>query len=120
MNRVMTRTNGLVVMAVAIAMTVAACVHMSTPIGIKLRGSTQFESNWNSYTKLPMSKAFALAGGISSKHVSGLAWGKASAEDAAEEAMRFCEERRRDRRITEACHLYALGDHIVAEAAPSG
>jgi len=107
----MMRIAGLLVLA--LVFTTVACMHLSKPIGIKLRGSTQFEANWKSYTKLPASKAFALAGEVSSKHVSGLAWGKASAEDAANEALRFCEERRRDRRIAESCHLYALGDRIL-------
>ncbi len=81
-----------------------------SPMGVPLRSTTQFESEWRSYQRLTGLKALAVAGDLRSVYVSGFAWAYPVQELANDEALENCEERRADRRVEDACRLYAIGD----------
>ena len=85
-------------------------------MGVPLRTTTQFESEWRSYQRLTGLKALAVAGDLNGVYVSGFAWGYPIQRLANQEALENCEERRRDRRVEDACRLYATGDDLVEDA----
>ncbi len=87
-----------------------------SPMGVPLRSTTQFESEWRSYQRLTGLKALAVAGDLNGIYVSGFAWAYPIQELANEEALEGCEERRGDRRVQDACRLYAIGDEPVQDA----
>ncbi len=88
-----------------------------SPMGIPLRGTTQFESEWKNYQRLGSLKAIAVAGDLNGVYVSGFAYAYPIQALANDEALENCEERRADRRVADECRLYAIGDDRVQEAA---
>ena len=90
------------------------CYLSPRPVGVKLRKRTQFESEWRAYLNLSPFKSLAVAGDLNGVYVSGFAHDSATQELADEEALRHCQQRRRDRRIDEPCRTYAVGDEEVA------
>ena len=87
-----------------------------SPMGIPLRTMTQFESEWKNYQRLGSLKALAVAGDLNGVYVSGFAYAYPIQALADDEALENCEERRADRRIEDACRLYAIGDDRVQES----
>jgi len=84
-------------------------------MGVPLRERTQFEAEWRRYQALTNKKALAVAGDLRGVYVSGFAWAYPVQDLASDEAMENCEERRTDRRIEQACRLYAVGDDRVGD-----
>lgn len=105
-----------------LSLALAACMMSGgTPIGIPVKGVSQFESEWRSYSDHVGFKALAVAGDLAGAYVSGYAYAYPSEEWAIEAALEYCEGRRQDRRIAEPCRLYAVGDEILGdEASESG
>jgi len=93
--------------AVALPLCVVACAGGPT-IGIKLPRHTRFEAEWRTYRKLPEYKSLAVAGERDGIYVSGVAYDHRHRESAIEAALRYCEERRIDRRIAAPCETVAI------------
>ena len=91
----------------------AGCLRTSGPIGIELRETTRFESEWKHYRKLPSFKSFAVAGDPDGLHVSGYAYARPGRGPAIDGALAYCEQRRADRRIAGECRTYAVDDERV-------
>jgi hypothetical protein len=87
-----------------------SCVGSPKPIGIELRQISRFEVEWSKYLRLDSFKALAIAGDIAGLYVSGYSYGAANEEAAVSEAQSWCEGRRTDRRVDDACQTYAIGD----------
>jgi len=87
-----------------------------SPMGIPLREMTQFDSEWKNYQRLGSLKALAVAGDLNGVYVSGFAFAYPVQALANDEALENCEERRADRRVEDACRLYAIGDDRIQEA----
>jgi hypothetical protein len=87
-----------------------------SPMGVPLRGMTQFDSEWKNYQRLGGQKALAVAGDLNGVYVSGFAFAYPIQVLANDEALENCEERRVDRRIEGECRLYAIDDDLVQEA----
>ena len=100
--------------ALAIVVLLAGC-SAKPPMGGALRGRSQFEDEWRRYVRMESSKALAVAGDVTVTHVVGYAYGAPSDEHAVREALAACEQRRGDRRIEDACWLYAVNEEVVAD-----
>ena len=87
-----------------------------SPMGVELRGTTQFASQWARYQRLSDLKALAVAGDLRGVYVSGFAFSYPIQALANDEALDSCELRRTDRRIEDACRLYAIGDERIEDA----
>ena len=85
-------------------------------MGVPLKSTTQFESEWSGYQRLTGLEALVVAGDLRGVYVSGFAWAYPAQELANDEALENCEERRADRRVAEKCRLYAIGDERVGPA----
>jgi hypothetical protein len=68
---------------------------------------------WTDYEKLARVKAIALAGDPNHRWVAGASGGEPTWEAAEAAAMAECNQRRRLRRITDPCRMYARGNKIV-------
>jgi len=70
---------------------------------------------WRDYSELPDQRALAIAGELERRErwVAGASGGHASLRDAEEAALRECARRRQERRMQDACRLYAVGDEVV-------
>jgi len=86
-----------------------------SPMGIPLREMTRFESEWKNYQRLGGLKALAVTGDLNGVYVSGFAFAYPIQAFADDEALENCEERRVDRRIDDACRLYAIGNDRIEE-----
>ena len=84
-----------------------------TPMGIEVKSVSQFQSEWRAYSGHIGFKALVVAGDLEGVHVSGYAFLYPTEDTAIEAAFEYCEGRRTDRRITEKCRLYAVGDDVV-------
>jgi len=95
----------------------AGCMRSGgSPMGVALRSSTQFESEWRHYQSRSGLKALAVAGDLRGVYASGFAFSYPIQALANDEALDACEERRSDRRIGDECRLYAIGDERVEDA----
>ncbi len=95
----------------------AGCMRSGgSPMGVPLRRSTQFESQWRSYQRLSGLKALAVAGDLRGVYAAGFAFSYPIQALANDEALETCEQRRADRRIEDPCRLYAIGDERVEDA----
>jgi hypothetical protein len=94
------------------AVLLAGCASWGRPIGMPLRNKTRFASEWKDYTELPGFKALAVAGDLGGKYVSGWTSEYCEQQSATADALKNCEQRRRDRRIAGQCWVYAIGDEI--------
>ena len=69
---------------------------------------------WRDYLDLPTERALAIAGDPRrDRWVTGASGGQMSREEAEDAALAECRRRRAERRMQEACQLYAVGDEIV-------
>ena len=108
---------GIQLMLVLCLIAAGGCMRSGgSPMGIPLRGMTQFDSEWKGYQDLGPRKAIAVAGDLNGVYVSGFAYAYPIQSLANDEALENCEERRRDRRIEGECRLFAIGDDRVVEA----
>jgi hypothetical protein len=90
-----------------------SCASWGRPIGVPLRSKTRFASEWKDYEELSGFKALAVAGDLGGTYVSGWASEYRHQEEATREALKSCEERRRDRRIVDECRIHAIGDKVL-------
>lgn len=93
--------------AAAATLCLGACAAAPT-LGIKLPAHTRFESEWRIYEKLPEYKSLAVAGDRDGIYAAGVAYDHRHRESAVEAALRYCEERRSDRRIDAPCETVAI------------
>ena len=93
----------------------AGCRRSARPIGIPLKATSQFENEMNRYRGFDPHKAIAVAGDVGGRYAMGYAQGLPSREAAIAEALAYCEQRRKDRRIEAECRLHAVGDEVVEE-----
>jgi len=105
-----------VVVALSVgAWSCAGCAGAAS-IGIKLPKRTRFESEWRSYEKLPEFKSLAVAGDRAGVYVSGVAYDHRHTDSAVAAALRYCEERRVDRRIEAPCQTVAVnGESFLSD-----
>jgi hypothetical protein len=96
-----------------VALALAGCGLGSAPIGLELRSKTSFELDWQRYTRVRTSKAFAFAGDPLGFSVTGMAYGMPSSADARARALDYCEEQRLARGLLEPCVILALDDTVV-------
>ena len=69
---------------------------------------------WNAFLALPAERALAIAGDPRrDRWVTGASGGHESREEAEDGALAECRRRRAERRIQDACRLYATGDEVV-------
>jgi hypothetical protein len=69
---------------------------------------------WRAFLALPEQRALAIAGDPQrDRWVSGASGGHESLEEAEENALVVCRQRRAQRRIQAACQIYAIGDEVV-------
>jgi len=69
---------------------------------------------WHDYLALPEDRALAIAGDPRrDRWVTGASGGHVSRDEAEDAALIECRRRRAERRIQDACELYAVGDEIV-------
>jgi hypothetical protein len=88
------------------------CASWGRPIGMPLRSKTRFASEWTHYQKVSGFKALAVAGNLGGTYVSGWSSDDREQEQAIADALKHCEQRRRDRGIAESCRVYAIGDEV--------
>lgn len=87
---------------------IAAC----TTRGPALR--PDFARIWQDYLELPEERALAVAGDLRrNPWVAGVVGGYATREEAEEAALAACRVRRHQRRMQDACQLYASGDEVL-------
>jgi hypothetical protein len=91
----------------------AGCRSPAQPIGVPLRDRTRWEAEWRSYQRFDEHKALAVAGDMQGQFVTGIATGQATQEAAVTAAMEDCAQRRADRRLTDECRIYAIGNDVV-------
>jgi hypothetical protein len=108
-------SRGVIAACVLAAFTLLGCWLPGHPIGEEMRSKTQYHAEWNDYCVLPAPKALAIAGDVKGTYVSGFAAGAATEQQAIDEALRNCEQRRGDRRIAAPCQIYAVGNNAVAQ-----
>ena len=108
----MRRSAWLALLLVA-ASGIAGCRSPAQPIGVPLRDRTRWDAEWRSYQRFEGQKALAVAGDMQGQFVSGIATGQATQADAVKVAMEECAQRRADRRLTDECRIYAIGNEIV-------
>ena len=107
------RQHARVALLLAAAAGFAGCRSDAHPIGVPLNDRTRWESEWRSYQRFEGEKALAFAGDMQGQFVTGIAMGRATQAEAVKAAMDDCAQRRIDRRLTDECRLYAIGNEIV-------
>jgi len=96
-----------------VAAVFTGCRSPAQPIGVPLRDHTRWEAEWRSYQRFDEQKALAVAGDVQGQFVIGIATGRATQEDAVKAAIEECAQRRADRRLTDECRIYAIGNEVV-------
>lgn len=99
--------------AVLSACILGGCASWGRPIGMPMRSKTRFASEWKDYAAMAGFKALAVAGDVDGLYVSGWTSEYCEQQRATADALRYCEQRRRDRRIAGECRVYAIGDEIL-------
>ena len=89
------------------------CAAFRSAAAVPVRAKSRFRVEWRDYQNLPGEKAIAVAGDREGRYVCGIGYGAASTDTAVREALERCEQRRADRRITDACRTYAVGDSLA-------
>lgn len=102
------------VVVLIVLLPLAGCRGNAKPIGVELRDRSRFDSEWQRYLALEPHKALAVAGDPQGLYATGFSFGKASREQAEQEALAACDLRRSDRRIEPPCRLHAVGNEILA------
>lgn len=109
----MTRPFALLI--VAMPMLAAACGFGRSPIGLELRESGRFDSEWRHYLKLTPHKSLAFAGEVEGRYVIGYGFDEITGHAAEYAALRDCEIRRVDKRIEPECRTVAIDDKFIDE-----
>lgn len=100
----------VIVACLLAAVGLSGCWLPGHAIGVEMRNKPRFESEWRDYCELQGFKALALAGDFEGVYVFGFADEASDQETATAEAMRHCEQRRLDRRISAPCQVYFVGE----------
>ena len=108
----MRRTAWLALLFIA-AVGIGGCRSPSQPIGVPMRDRTRWEAEWRTYQRFDEPKALAVAGDMQGQFVTGIGTGQATQEEAVTAAMEDCAQRRADRRLTDECRIYAIGNDVV-------
>lgn len=90
-----------------------ACSGERGPIGLKLRSSGRFDSEWRHYLEFAPHKSLAFAGDVEGRFVIGYGFAEITADAAESAAISDCELRRRDRKIEDPCRIVAVDDERV-------
>jgi hypothetical protein len=85
------------------------------PIGLELRSSGRFDTEWRAYLKLPPHKSVAIAGDVEGRYVIGYGFEKATRAAASSAAMEDCNLRRADKRIEDSCRIVAVDDEMIGD-----
>lgn len=93
-----------------------ACTGERGPIGLQLRSSGRFDTEWREYLKLPPHKSVAFAGDTEGRYVIGYGFEKATRAEAMSAAMEDCNQRRADRRIEDSCRIVAVNDEMIGDS----
>lgn len=101
---------------VVTALVAVACSPRYDTIGLPLAERTVFDVNWDRFSRLPGSKAFALAGKPDGRNAIGLAYGMDTPAAARARALDYCEEERKARSIDAPCTLLAVDKTVLGDA----
>jgi hypothetical protein len=93
----------------------SACTSERGPIGLQLRSSGRFDTEWRAYLKLPPHKSIAFAGDVEGRYVIGYGFEKATTAEAMSAAMEDCNLRRADKRIEDSCRIVAVDDEMIGD-----
>jgi hypothetical protein len=101
---------------VLIPLLLCACTGARGPIGLQLRTSERFDTEWREYLKLPPHKSVAFAGEVEGRYVIGYGFEKATPAEAMSAAIEDCNLRRADRRIEDTCRIVAVDDELIGDS----
>jgi len=93
-----------------------ACTIDHGPIGLELRSSGRFDSEWNHYLQLEAHKSLAFAGDVEGRYVIGYGFEEATLAEAMTAAIDDCELRRADKRIEDPCKIVAVDDALIGDS----
>jgi len=93
-----------------------ACAREHGPIGLQLRSSGRFDSEWNHYLQLEAHKSLALAGDVEGRYVIGYGFEEATLAEAMTAAIDDCDLRRADKRIEDPCKIVAVDDALIGDS----
>jgi hypothetical protein len=93
-----------------------ACTGERGPIGLQLRTSERFDTEWRDYLKLPPHKSVAFAGDPEGRYVIGYGFEKATRAAAMSAAIEDCNLRRADKRIEDPCEIVAVDDELIGDS----
>ena len=99
-----------------IPLLLCACTSERGPIGLQLRTSGRFDTEWRDYLKLPPHKSVAFAGDIEGRYVIGYGFEKATRAEAISAAIEDCNLRRADKRIEDPCQIVAVDDELIGDS----
>jgi hypothetical protein len=109
-------TRPLALLMLTLPLLVPACgVFGRSPIGLELRESGRFDSEWRRYLQLPPHKSLAFAGEVEGRYVIGYGFDEISGHAAEYAALKDCEIRRVDKRIESECRTVAIDDEFIDE-----
>jgi hypothetical protein len=101
---------------VSISLALCACVSEHGPIGLELRSSGRFDSEWSHYLKLETHKSLAFAGDVEGRYAIGYGFEQATLAEAMTAAIEDCNSRRRDKRIEDPCRIVAVDDELIGDS----
>ena len=93
-----------------LALAIAGCRSAIAPAAPEAGVDRALESEWKRYSALTHFKAIVVAADANGAYVFGTSHGKASWQDALAEAYALCEKRRSERKVSQPCRPYAIGD----------
>jgi hypothetical protein len=101
---------------VSIPLVLCACVSEHGPIGLELRSSGRFDSEWRHYLQLEPHKSLAFAGDVEGRYAIGYGFEGATLAEAMTAAIDDCNLRRADKRIEDPCKIVAVDDELIGDS----
>ena len=99
-----------------IPLLLCACTSEHGPIGLELRTSERFDTEWRNYLKLAPHKSVAFAGDVEGRYVIGYGFEMATRAEAISAAIEDCNLRRADKRIEDPCQIVAVDDELIGDS----
>ena len=99
-----------------LVLAIAGCRSAVAPAAPEAGVDRALESEWKRYRTLTPFKVIVVAADPNGGYVFGTSHGKASWQDALVEAYALCEQRRSERKVSEPCRPYAIGDRPTGRA----